>query len=197
MPLTDRDKRTLKVGGIIIGVLLGGFLLTKVLGGGGEEPTTSAPTTRTSSPTGGGGTTQTPSLAPSPVFVPLVRDPFSIPPGFSQGSLAPSSPGTSPSSPGGPSPSGGSTSPGSTTTPRTPTQDSATTTIGGHQVVLLDTSSTGVEQVSVEVDSTVYHPSAGESFGPNRQYMLQSVSGDCATFLFGDEAFTLCVPQNK
>ncbi len=199
MPLTARDKRTLRVGGIIVGVLLAGFLLTKVLGGGGgEELTTSSPPTRTSPPTGGGDTgTPTPSLTPSPVFVPLVRDPFSIPPGFSQGSVAPTSPGTPPSSPGGPSPSGVSPSPGSTTTPRTPTQDSATTTIGGHTVTLLDTSSSGVEQVSVEVDSTVYHPSAGESFGPNRQYMLQSVSGTCATFLFGDEAFTLCVPQNK
>jgi hypothetical protein len=64
-------------------------------------------------------------------------------------------------------------------------------------VTLLDASSNGVEQVSVEVDGVVYRPSAGDSFGPNRQYMLQSVSGNCATFLFGDEAFTLCVPQNK
>jgi hypothetical protein len=64
-------------------------------------------------------------------------------------------------------------------------------------VTLLDVSSDGVEQATVEVDSTVYHPTAGDSFGPNRQYMLQSVSGNCATFLFGDEAFTLCVAQNK
>ena len=38
MPLTDRDKRTLRIGGIVVGVLLVGFLLFNVLGGGGEEP---------------------------------------------------------------------------------------------------------------------------------------------------------------
>jgi hypothetical protein len=65
-------------------------------------------------------------------------------------------------------------------------------------VTLIDTlTQNGAEQATVSVDGTVSHPSAGESFGPNRQYMLQSVSGNCATFLFGDEAFTLCVPQNK
>jgi hypothetical protein len=65
-------------------------------------------------------------------------------------------------------------------------------------VTLIDTlAQNGAEQATVSVDGTVYHPSAGESFGPNHQYMLQSVSGNCATFLFGDEAFTLCVPQNK
>ena len=35
MALTDRDKRTLKIGGIIIGVMLVGFLLYSLLGGGG------------------------------------------------------------------------------------------------------------------------------------------------------------------
>jgi hypothetical protein len=63
---------------------------------------------------------------------------------------------------------------------------------------LIDTlTGNGAEQATVSVDGTVYHPSVGQSFGPSRQYMLQSVSGNCATFLFGDEAFTLCVPQNK
>ena len=206
MALTDRDKRTLRTGGIILGVLLVAFVVFKVLtGGGAEEPLpTSSPRTSAAS---GGQPTETPSLTPSPVLVLPLRDPFSIPPGFPVGPTSPgaTSPGaTSPgaTSPGATSPgatSPGATSPGATTpgSTRTPTADTATTTIGGHTITLLDTSSSGVEQVSVEVDSTVYHPSAGQSFGPNRQYMLQSVSGTCATFLFGDEAFTLCVPQNK
>jgi hypothetical protein len=65
-------------------------------------------------------------------------------------------------------------------------------------VTLIDTFSTnGVERADVQVDTTVYHPSVGETFGPNKQYRLQSVSGNCASFLFGDESFTLCVAQNK
>ena len=165
-------------------------------------------------------------MAPQPVMVLPVRDPFSIPPGFpitaggsSTGSGTDTGTGTSTDTGTGTS-TGTGTGTGSTTTPTSstpggttgpgtgtggtgngngngPAGTSATTTVGGHQVTLLDTSSNGAEQATVEVDSTVYHPSAGDSFGPNRQYMLQSVNGNCATFLFGDEAFTLCVPQNK
>ncbi len=185
MALTDRDKRTLKIGGIVVGVLAAAYLLMTLLGSGGGEVVVSPPTFQTTPPSGGGTTSETPSLQPSPALLLPVRDPFSIPPGFEVSPVGSSSPvATSP----------GATTPGTT---RTPTADTAHTTIGGHTITLLDTSSTGVEQASVEVDATVYHPSAGQSFGPNRQYMLQSVSGFCATFLFGDEAFTLCVPQNK
>lgn len=207
MALTDRDKRTLRTGGIILGVLLVAFVLFKVLmGGGGEEAIPSSPPLRTSAAPGGGQPTEAPSLTPSPVLVLPLRDPFSIPPGFpvspTSGATSPGATSPGATSPGATSPgatSPGATSPGATTSgsTRTPTADTATTTIGGHTITLLDTSSSGVEQASVEVDTTVYHPSAGQSFGPNRQYMLQSVSGNCATFLFGDEAFTLCVPQNK
>ncbi len=200
MALTDRDKRTLKIGGIVVGVLAAAYLLMTLLGSGGDEVVVSPPTFQTTPPSGGGTTSETPSLQPSPALLLPVRDPFSIPPGFEVSPAGSSSPvATSPgaTSPGATSPV--ATSPGATTpgTTRTPTADTAHTTIGGHTITLLDTSSTGVEQASVEVDATVYHPSAGQSFGPNRQYMLQSVSGFCATFLFGDEAFTLCVPQNK
>ena len=64
--------------------------------------------------------------------------------------------------------------------------------------MLLDTfTANGVEQAQVEVDGTVYDPSVGETFGPNKIYRLQSVSGNCATFLYGDESFTLCVSPSK
>ena len=63
---------------------------------------------------------------------------------------------------------------------------------------LIDTFTTnGVETAQVDVDGTVYAPAVGDTFGPNKQYRLQSVSGNCATFLYGDESFTLCVAQNK
>ena len=44
MPMTDRDKRTLRIGGIILGVLLVAFLLLKFLGGGGSAEDATATT---------------------------------------------------------------------------------------------------------------------------------------------------------
>ena len=203
MALTDRDKRTLRIGGIIVGVLLVGFLVFKLLGGGGGEVATRSTPPRTTSAPGGGQPTETPSLTPSPVLVLPVRDPFSIPPGFpvtATSTSGSSGTGTSSSGTTTSTGTGTSTSTGTGTGTRTPTQsgNSGGTTIGGHQVQLIDVlTQNGAEQATVSVDGTVYHPSAGDSFGPSHQYMLQSVSGNCATFLFGDQAFTLCVPQNK
>jgi hypothetical protein len=199
MPISDRDRRMLRIGGIVVGVLVVGFLLLKLLGGGGEEeafPSSSPlkPASSTTQPTG------TPSLTPSPVLVLPARDPFSIPPGFetttssSGGSSTTSSSGGSSTS----SSSGGSSTTGTTTAPPTQPGNGASKTVGGHTVVLLDTfTANGVEQAQVEVDGTVYDPSVGQTFGPNKQYRLQSVSGNCATFLYGDESFTLCVSPNK
>src|SRR3954451_22249559 len=213
MAISDRDKRTLRIGGIVLAVLLVAFLLLKLLGGGGESEdgaTSFSPRTTTPAPggtTGGGPTgSESPSLAPSPVLVLPVRDPFAIPAGFPVSSSGATTTGGSTSTDTSTT-SGGTTTttiPGTTTTTtapgtRTPTQPSgATETVGGHEVTLIDTFTTnGVEQASVSVDGTVYRPSAGDRFGPNKQYQLQSVSGNCATFLFGDQSFTLCVAQNK
>ncbi len=196
MPISDRDQRMLRIGGIVIGVLLVGFLLLKLLGGGGEEeafPSSSPlkPASSSTQPTG------TPSLAPSPVLVLPARDPFSIPPGFS--TTTTSTGGTTTTSTGGTTTtSTGGTTTTSTATPPTQPSNGASKTVGGHTVVLLDTfTANGVEQAQVEVDGTVYDPSVGQTFGPNKQYRLQSVSGNCATFLYGDESFTLCVSPNK
>jgi len=207
MAISDRDKRTLKIGGIVVGVLVVIFVALKLLGGGGgEEAATSfSPRSTTSAPGGTGGTggqgSETPSLAPSPVLVLPVRDPFAIPAGFPAPSGGSTSTGSS--STGTSTTSGGTTTTTTTTSTqpgtRTPTQpSSATQDVGGHQVTLIDTFTTnGVERATVEVDGTTYSVAAGETFGPNKQYRLQSVSGNCATFLFGDQSFTLCVPQNK
>ncbi len=131
-----------------------------------------------------------------------MRDPFAIPAGFPAPSGGSTSSGSTSS--GTSTTSGGTTTTTTTTTStqpgtRTPTQpSSATQDVGGHQVTLIDTFTTnGVERATVEVDGTTYSVAAGETFGPNKQYRLQSVSGNCATFLFGDQSFTLCVPQNK
>jgi hypothetical protein len=200
MALSDKDKRTLTIGGVIVGVLLVGFLLFNLLSGGGEEPTTAGPVA-TRSTSAASQDTGSPTLAPSPVLVLPARDPFSIPPGFAAASSSSTGGGTgtstSTSSSSGGGGSGTSTST-STSAPGGPSGNGASETIGGHTVTLLDAfSASGVERADVDVDGTVYHPSVGDTFGPNKQYRLQSVSGNCATFLYGDESFTLCVAQNK
>ena len=55
----------------------------------------------------------------------------------------------------------------------------------------------GVEMAQVEIDGTVYTIAEGETFGPNRAFELRSVSGNCGTFLFGDQSFTLCITPQK
>jgi hypothetical protein len=60
--------------------------------------------------------------------------------------------------------------------------------VRGHTVELVATLDGGSAQV--QVDSTVYRVSEGEQFAQN--FELVSVSGDCATLLYGDDQFTLC-----
>jgi len=203
MPLTDRDRRTIKIGGIIAAVLLVGLLLVGQLGKGGEEalppinPITGSP---------GGATGPSPSVSGTPTTIPSApgggvffgRDPFSPPPIFVTFSpTSPTSPGQPPpTSPGTTSPtSPGTTSPG-TTSPTAPSGGSSTM-IGGHTVVLLDTFiHDGQETAQVEVDGTVYNVTEGDTFAGG-DFELRSISGDCATFLFGDESFTLCATHPK
>ena len=44
MPLSDRDRRTLRIGGIVAGVLVVGLVLFNVLSGGGGTETALPPT---------------------------------------------------------------------------------------------------------------------------------------------------------
>ena len=64
-------------------------------------------------------------------------------------------------------------------------------------MVLIDTfTSNGVAHASVSVDGTVYHPAEGATFAGGN-FELRDVAGNCATFLFGDESFTLCFTPSK
>ena len=55
----------------------------------------------------------------------------------------------------------------------------------------------GEPMVQVDVDGQVFNGiGIGDTFD-NGRYELRSVSGDCATFVFGDESFTLCVDPDK
>ena len=63
-------------------------------------------------------------------------------------------------------------------------------------MVLLDIfTKNGVEKAQVEVDGTVFTVEEGETFDDN--FMLENIHGSCADFLFGDQAFTLCVNPQK
>ena len=202
MPLTPRDRRTLMIGGGVLGVLLVGFLLMNVLsGGGGDEaiptlpPITVAPgddgaSPSEPSPTGG--------VSPIPVFT--GRDPFSIPPALSPTTATPPPSGTTTPPPSGtttPPPSGTTSPPPSSPAPTAPGGGSSQE-VGGKTVVLLSVfSSGGQPMVQVEVDGQVFNNvGIGDTFD-NGRYELRSVSGDCATFLYGDESFTLCANSTK
>ncbi len=213
MPLTERDRKTIKIGAIVAGAMLVLVLGLNFLGGGDTDtialdipvPT---PTVSSSGPGATGGPTATPS---TPVHTPTTiftgRDPFSLPAVFqstatTSGSTSPgtSTSGTSTSGTSSSSTSGTSTSSGTSGTSTTPTKpgNGSGTRVGGHDVVLLDTFTVnGVDTVQVEVDGTVYNVSEGDTFGPGNSFELLSVSDNCGAFLFGDESFTLCIAPQK
>jgi hypothetical protein len=181
MALSERDRRTVTIGGSVVGVLLAGFVLFSVLGG--EEPPITVPDTplppSSPSPSPGGGG--------PPIQSFTGRDPFSVPPALSP-SPPPPSPGDSPS------PSNGTTSP--TPSPTAPGGGSSQN-VGGSTVVLLDIfERDGATRVQVEVDGTVFDVGIGDQFSGGR-FELRSVADNCATFLFGDEQFTLCINAQK
>jgi hypothetical protein len=199
MPLSDRDRRTLKIGGIIAGVLILALLGLSQLGKGGGQalpplsPVTSVPSGGPSvgptvGPSGGPSTTSG-GPSPSPIFA--GRDPFSIPPQFVTASGSTSTSGATP-------PPSSSTS-GATPPPSTPTAPSngSSTVVGGHTVVLIDTfTHNGVQMVTVEVDGTAYNVAEGDTFDGGT-FTLRDVAGNCATFLYGDQSFTLCIVPQK
>ena len=63
--------------------------------------------------------------------------------------------------------------------------------VGGHTVKLMDVFNKNGDTVAqVQVDGTVYTVSQGETFAESFQVL--SISGKCATLLFGDDEFNLC-----
>ncbi|MBA2367178.1 MAG: hypothetical protein H0V77_12105 [Actinobacteria bacterium] len=84
----------------------------------------------------------------------------------------------------------GTTDPG-TTDPGTTDPGTGGQAVGGHTVRLVDVfSQDGSPRAQVSVDGSVYTVAEGETFADN--FQLTSVSGTCATMLFGDDQFTLC-----
>jgi hypothetical protein len=200
MPLNDRDRRALKVGGIIAAVLVVALLALGQLGKGGTAalpPISIGPSTSIA-PTGGPtvgpsvGPSGEPTGGPSPSPIFSGRDPFSVPPQFQVSASS-----TDTGSPTSPTDTGSPTSSGSPTTSPTAPSNGASTVVGGHTVVLLDTfTNNGVQMAQVEVDGTVYNVAEGDSFS-GVAFELRDVAGNCAMFLYGDESFTLCFTPSK
>jgi hypothetical protein len=61
--------------------------------------------------------------------------------------------------------------------------------LGGHRVRLVGVAE-GTRGAQIQVNGTLHGVSEGEDFAAS--FRLLSISGDCATMLFGDDQFTLC-----
>jgi hypothetical protein len=192
MAMTQRDRRALIILGLVVVVGAAVFLLAGNHGGGGGGTTAAvaeAPLTGVSS------TGSTPVVAPSPSpsstkkhgekLVFSGRDPFDA----TQGGGTIATVGTETSTTVDPSVSpAGSPSPGPS--------GGSSQTFGDQTVVLVSIFvDNGVDKAQVEVDGTVYTVEPGDSFAGS--YQLVSISGSCADFLYGDQAFTLCETANK
>ncbi len=218
MPLNDRDRKALKIGGIVAAVLVLALLGLGQLGKGGGAalpplsvgpPVSGGPTGVTGVPSTGPSGSVSPSQSGGPVPSPIFsgRDPFSIPPQFpAPGGTTGGGTGPVPTGPhrrrNGPRTDRHQPQHRRTRVPgrpvrRLPPTNGSSTTIGGHEVVLIDTyTANGVQHASVSVDGTVYHPAEGDTFAGGN-FELRDVAGDCATFLYGDQSFTLCFVPSK
>ncbi|HVF19312.1 MAG TPA: hypothetical protein VNA14_03615 [Mycobacteriales bacterium] len=91
---------------------------------------------------------------------------------------------------------GGTPAPGSGGTGGTGTGGTSggSATVGGNRVSLIDVfTRDGQTYAQTRVGSTVYTPAVGDTFATN--YQVLTASGECATFLYGDENFQLCEGQ--
>jgi len=203
MPITERDRRTLIIGGCTLAGMLVLFLIYNLISGGGGGGTVALPPVPNPSvggtpslvPGSPSGPTTTPSVSIPPIENFSGRDPFSLPPALQSGTATSTGTAT------------GTTTATATATPTgTNTQSGPPPTapgggsskvVNGYTVVLLDTfTRNGVLHAQTEVDGTVYDKTVGETFSPGH-FELRSIQGRCATYLNGDESFTLCATSSK
>lgn len=83
---------------------------------------------------------------------------------------------------------------GTGTDTTTPSSSGSSASVGGQRVALMTVySKDGAQYAQTKVGDVVYTPRIGQVFAVS--YKLLAVSGKTATFLFGDEQFTLSVGQ--
>ncbi len=184
MALSERDRRTVTIGGSVVGVLLAGFVLFSVLGGG-EEPFPPIPDTPlpTSSPESAAGRRRLRSRA-SPGGIPSPSRPLCRPSPLADG------PGRRRHG----SPSGQPVRRAVRGRRRRRRRATARARTSAGRPWSCSTSSSGTARPASRSRSTARSTTSaiGEQFAGGR-FELRSVAGNCATFLFGDESFTLCI----
>ena len=171
---------------IALGTVIVGALAFIMLGGQQDDSATTGTTAQGSS---GPRFVPRPTLTTSAFPVPVqtngfdagssAKDPFEPPGGYVR--------------PGGtnvPGPSG-SPGPGSTATP---TAQPTGGVPGRSKVVLLDVySQKGTRFASVRINSEIHNVKEGDTFAGT--YRVVTITEKCATFVQGDERFTLCIGQ--
>lgn len=84
--------------------------------------------------------------------------------------------------------------PGTVTGPTTPSSSGSSASVGGQRVALMTVyEKDGVQFAQAKIGDVVYSPKVGQVFAVS--YKLLATSGKTATFLYGDEQFTLSVGQ--
>lgn len=195
-PIGPAEQRT-NVSGRQLALVLGGLALVLVAlwffvlrGAGGEDAPQGAPAPagqpapepepeETAAPPGTGGPVET-----FEIFA--AKDPFEPLVDTSTGGT-----GGTGSTGGGTGDGTGGTGDGGSGTDGSGTIDQGGRNVEGHTVRLVDIFTEGGRQrAQVQVDGTVYTVDEGEVFAEN--FQLLSISGECATMLYGDDQFTLC-----
>lgn len=191
--MSPRERNMLIVLGVVAVAALAFFLLTR--GGGAPEqaaptPTTSPPPTVTTPPPGPPPDEKAPPRAfgffgGRDPFVPLVV--------AEEGA---GGTGTAPASPAPPGDPGDPVDPVETPPPDAERDEAQSVVKGGKRVqVVAVFMRGGQEVVQVSVGGTVYVVAEGDTFA--RNFKVVSIDDPCASFLFGDEQFTLCEPREK
>jgi hypothetical protein len=188
--MSTRERTMLIVLGVIVVAAGAFFLLTR----GGEEPEQAAPAPTSPPQVAPGPVTRPPKPPRTPTFF-GGRDPFVplvVPPvtgtGTTDGTTDGTQDGGAPTDDGAPTDGGQPTD--GVTPPQGPGQQPGVT-VGSRSVVVIDVfTRNGREVVQVEVDGRTYTVGEGDTFAQN--FQVTSISGTCATFLFGDESFTTC-----
>lgn len=194
----DRRKLVLGAGvGALLVATLGYFVVVPAFGGGGDSadsealvvrrrPAATAPKKPAAKP--GAKKPAQPATyadisARTDPFKPLVAEPVVAAPVF----------GAPPATGGTTGGTGTGTTGGGTTAP-TGTKTGSSTTVGAQRVALVTIyAKDGKSYAQTKVGDTVYTPVVGDVFAGT--YKLLAVSGKQATYLYGDEQFTLSVGQ--
>jgi hypothetical protein len=200
MNLSERDKRTLKIAGPVLGGILALFLIYNLVAGGAEDVASPpGPVLPPSSPLPSVSASISPSPSPSQVAVFAGRDPFSIPPGMAPTATATSTvsgtaTGTSTATATATSTSTGTSTSTSTSSPNSPNGNGQDFT--GRTIVLMSVFDRGGKDMAqVTVDNRPFTVEEGERFSQN--FELLSVTGECGHFLHVEESFTLCTNAPK